>query len=214
MKKLPDKEIKISLQPTGAVFGWVSFLLLAWGVFRFVGPPILLGTAGFFVLFLVRWLCRTQLTDLEMTRVLPRRTFLGESFTIQATLTNRKRFLHSTDLRIADSMIDSSSRTIEAVDSLPGNSSCVIAIPGRLFRRGRNTRRDFKITSHWPLGLFEGEYFGRYGKTDDSPNSGVLVVPRPLIPKFLSRVLDTIEQESALHSRGAARQSGGVSIPP
>ena len=194
------KSITVSLQPAGAVLGWGSFGILLIGLFTFSGPPLLLGLIGLLLLPLARWLAKAQLSDLRIQQHLPRRALMGEPFTVEATITNGKKWLHSSDLHIANAAADSSSPVV-VIPYLRKNSSSNFSFPGRLFRRGRNRVETFAIESKWPLGLFEARFSGIYHRDEQEGNrSGVLIVPRPLIPRFLSKVLEQVEREAALHS--------------
>ncbi len=74
-------------------------------------------------------------------------------------------------------------------------SSTDLVWMGRLFRRGWNRGNQVVITSRWPLGIFEARLETQF-QSSGKGEEGVLVVPRPLTPAFLTKMQGQLERES------------------
>lgn len=184
--------------PAGIALAWISIGFIALGLFT-GGPALLLGVLGLLLLPVCRWLAGAQLSGLEFSRRIPRRVFSGEQFTVESTAHNTNRYIHASALVISDAMADATSRDHQLA-YLENNSSAELRWFGRLFQRGWNDERGITVSSRWPMGLFEAKLSTRFQITDSSTGSGILVVPRPLKPEFLTRTLERLEAETVLNS--------------
>ncbi len=162
------------------------------------GQVLLLGLIGLALLPLCKWLARAQLSGLTFTRQLPRRVFSGERFGIEITANNAKQRIEASDLFLSDPMMDAASRSVP-LPFIGCRTSHDMVWTGRLFRRGWNRQNRITVTSRWPLGLFEARLETEF-RSPERKEGGVLVVPRPLTPVFLTKTLGQLEKESALLS--------------
>jgi len=192
------EDITSTIQPAGIVVLWGSIGLFLFGCLSFSGPPLLLGLIGGTLLLICRSVSRAQLRNLSLSRHLPRRTFLGEPFQIHTQIQNRKSTRSTGGLFVRDGLA-SRAKEPYAVPLIHRKSELQVETSCRLFRRGWNPGNSYELSSLWPLGLFSTSTVGTY-TSPDPDSDGILVLPRPLVPGFLTLILDRLESEAALYS--------------
>ncbi|MEO0415532.1 MAG: DUF58 domain-containing protein, partial [Verrucomicrobiota bacterium] len=193
MQKL---KVKVALQPLGALLIWLCVLAIPLGLWLRSGPLVLLGLMMGAGVVLARWLCGGHLQRVEVERRLPARAFFGAAFEASARVINRHRWLPVRELELRDQLAGSSGN-VETIDLVLAGSSREHVYPLRIFHRGRLKVDHFTLRSRWPLGLFESTLVGRFIEND---KTGMLLLPKPVLPPSLARAVRESEQQAAMHS--------------
>ena len=188
----------VAWQSLGVGVFWISLCAAALGVAFFSGIALLLGLFGLVLLAVARRLAAHQLRGLELKRALPGRTFVGESFEIEAQLCNRRRFILSRNLELTDPFKAIRRRKVAIPPAAPGYCSRV-RYTGKILKRGKVEGEEFRLTSRWPFGFFETEIRGNF-RPAQGKEDAVLVAPNPVIPPFLQQILRQLEEEAVLYS--------------
>ena len=171
---------------TGSMLGHSNTLLLVFGMMA--GPFLLNG-----------WVVYAMLRRLKVERSAPERVGAGETFTVDLTVHNGRRYLSSRLMRAEDQI----SNTHEELSGrvlyfrIPAKESRTGAYRVRLMQRGRYKLGPTLVSSRFPFGLGER---GRYFETPDE----VLVHPPvgELAPAWWRRVMgeDRIVNEQRARS--------------
>ena len=198
MKKSDSTCPAVSWLPSGVVVFWVSLFAITVGTFTYSGVAVILGILGLLILWLARWLAGRQVCQLELERLLPKRVFPGESFEIETRLLNRRSLIASRDLQLTDKLAGLGGRRIN-VSHVPPKRSVLMTYPAKVFQRGRIRSSQFELYSRWPFGFFQSRSSGRFVATRGGDDV-ILVAPKPLVPGYLDRIMQRIEQEAVLFS--------------
>ncbi|MDF1816193.1 MAG: DUF58 domain-containing protein [Verrucomicrobiales bacterium] len=194
MKERP----KVVVSPSGATLFWLSVLAIPAGVFTYSGPAVILGLMGLVLIGIARFLAVRQLTDLRLSRRLPKRGFPGETFEIETRFENRRTYPASREIELIDTLAGHGGKGIHIAETGPGHSTR-LSYPGKVFRRGRLRVPGYTLTSRWPFGFFEASLGGTFEPAAPGDES-ILIAPNPLLPPFVDRILLQFEQEAALFS--------------
>jgi uncharacterized protein (DUF58 family) len=198
MSEPVDQKLFAVMTPPGAVVFWLSLVAIPLGIFTYSGPVLFLGAIGLVLLPASRWLAIRQMKKLRLTRRLPKRGFPGETFEVETELRNERTFLTSKELFLDDQLAGHGGSGIRFRAVAP-DSCAAASYPAKVFQRGRLRISRYTLTSSWPFGFFRTTRHGRF-EAMSGANDSILVAPKPVIPPFVDRILQQIEQEAALFS--------------
>lgn len=157
---------------TGSMLGHSNTLLLVFSLMA--GPFVLNG-----------WIVYVMLRRLRVDRKLPARVGAGQTFPVEITIHNDRRYLSSRLMRVEDSITNGREELSGRVlfFRIPTKENRSAAYRVRLMQRGRYRLGPVLVSSRFPFGLGER---GRYFET----HSELLVHPQigELSPTWWSRV--------------------------
>lgn len=201
----PRTRYRISLTFEGWCYLGIAAFILAGAITRQINLlMILFGMLAGSMVMCWRVVKRT-LRKIEVRRRLPESISAGDLLVVEFEAVNRRRRLPSWSLEISDRVVRESSekrptplRTQTLVSYLPPGQSRLASYRGRLIQRGRYRFGPLRVSTRFPLGLFQ------YRMTTDQYDS-LVVFPR------LGRLLPAwkqIEQATEAGTGTMSRRQG------
>ena len=142
----------------------------------------------FAIVLAVSWFaCRNNLRGLSVHRTAPDCVVANEDFRITTTVVNSKRWFDTFALELEDSALPFWRKGM-LVRRLRSGESADLVETTRVVSRGDYPRKSCVLRSTFPFGFFRTERALR-------PNLGVLVFPRPELPKRLKQNLESNQFE-------------------
>lgn len=127
--------------------------------------------------------CRANLRGLAVVRTAPDCVIANDDFRLTVTLTNTRRWLDAFAIELEDSALPFWRKGM-LVRQLRCGESADLSESTRMVSRGEYQRKSCKLRSTFPFGLFRCERRMR-------PKLGILVFPRPELPKRLRQQIET-----------------------
>ena len=177
--------------------GLIGMSLLMFLVGSLFGQPFVVqsGAFGILVLFVCYWIARTNIKSIQFIRKMPSAVFSGIDFDYQVEMANHGKWIGSKNIMVYDHYLPFVEKGF-AVDAIRSGHRVVEVFKSRIIERGISSGRGYRVTSDFPLGLFEVSK-RRKG------NEKVLVYPRPMLTRRLeSAVLGHGQSESSFPGAG------------
>ena len=151
------------------------------------------------------FVCRENLRDLTITRTAPDCVVANDDFRLTVTVTNTRQWLSGFALELEDGALPFWRKGM-LVRRLRCGESADLSETTRMVSRGHYPRKSCKLRSSFPFGLFRCERRLR-------PKLGILVFPRPELPRRLRQQIETqfFEGENvARHERDSSGEFHGI----
>lgn len=149
--------------------------------------------------------CRENLRALEVTRTVPDCVVANDDFRLTVTVRNDRQWLDAFALEVEDAALPFWRKGM-LVRHLRCGENADLAETTRIVTRGEYPRKSCTLRSTFPFGLFRCELRLR-------PRLGILVFPRPELPKRLRQQIETqfFEGENiARHERDSSGEFHGI----
>lgn len=182
-RKKKQKNQTTRIAGRGAVLLAAGLTAVATGIVT--SDPIIthFGLLFLVVTLLSYFVCRENLRGLSINRNAPDCVVAGDDFRLTVTLTNGRRWLDAFALELEDSALPFWRKGM-LVRQLRCGESADLSETTRMVTRGDFPNKSCKLQSTFPFGLFRSEMRLR-------PRLGILVFPRPELPKRLKQQLET-----------------------
>lgn len=186
---MKNREVILVQQPTGLFVLLTSLFLAVLGLIFFSAAALVSGIVLLGFWLLSRELAKRHLSEISVKRELPLRAIAGRSYPVKTILKNANSFIPAVDFNFLDPVAGNQSGALQSLD---GKNSVVLSYTGLTKNRGHSSPAPSRISSSWPLGLFETHRIAAISETHQT-----LIRPRPYFPPRLRRHLEALREDNA-----------------